>query len=226
MPKLKPETLERRRQQILDAAECCFASAGFHRTTMHDICRAAELSPGAVYGHFNSKEDLIAGIAAREAQSFADKLSAAAASHSSDLLSALEDIAEHYTVRESEQKNRLFMEIGCESTRNATVGETFRRLDRSILDSVEDLFRQAEADGRIAPELEVGTVARLIQLIGDGLCWRRAVEPDFNVRAYLPAMLSMIAGLLRPRDATDQAVAQGTADGCAQPQGAQAKETA
>ena len=60
MPKVTDAHLEARRQQILDAASACFARQGFHQTTMQDICRKAELSPGAVYRYFASKEDIIA----------------------------------------------------------------------------------------------------------------------------------------------------------------------
>jgi AcrR family transcriptional regulator len=59
MPKVLPEYLELRRQQILDAAAACFSRRGFHQTTMHDICGEAELSPGAVYRYFSSKEEII-----------------------------------------------------------------------------------------------------------------------------------------------------------------------
>ena len=62
MPKLKPDTQRARREHILDAAEHCFARAGFHRTTMQDICKEAGVSPGALYVYFDSKEALIAGI--------------------------------------------------------------------------------------------------------------------------------------------------------------------
>ena len=54
MPKLKPETQLARREHILDAAERCFAKAGFHRTTMQDICKTADVSAGALYVHFDS----------------------------------------------------------------------------------------------------------------------------------------------------------------------------
>ena len=47
MPKVLPEYLELRRQQILDAAAACFSRRGFHQTTMQDICTEAGLSPGA-----------------------------------------------------------------------------------------------------------------------------------------------------------------------------------
>ena len=39
MPKVTEAHLEARREQILDAAAECFARKGFHRSTMHDICR-------------------------------------------------------------------------------------------------------------------------------------------------------------------------------------------
>ena len=56
MPKLKPDTQRARREHILDAAEVCFARAGFHRTTMQDICKEALISPGALYVYFTSRK--------------------------------------------------------------------------------------------------------------------------------------------------------------------------
>jgi AcrR family transcriptional regulator len=64
MPKVSQEHLERRRQQILDAAVDCFATRGFHATSMQDIFNAAGLSAGAVYRYFPSKAALIRDIAA------------------------------------------------------------------------------------------------------------------------------------------------------------------
>ena len=63
MPKVSQEHLERRRQQILDAATECFARQGFHATSMQDIFRASGLSAGAVYRYFPSKNSLIRAIA-------------------------------------------------------------------------------------------------------------------------------------------------------------------
>jgi AcrR family transcriptional regulator len=64
MPKVTDEHLAARRRQILSAALACFARNGFHRTTMQDIFKEAELSPGAVYSYFNSKDDLVGAIIA------------------------------------------------------------------------------------------------------------------------------------------------------------------
>jgi TetR/AcrR family transcriptional regulator, transcriptional repressor of aconitase len=63
MPKVSQEHLERRRQQILEAATECFARQGFHGTSMQDIFDASGLSAGAVYRYFPSKDSLIKAIA-------------------------------------------------------------------------------------------------------------------------------------------------------------------
>ncbi|MFR9751513.1 TetR/AcrR family transcriptional regulator [Nocardia sp. 004] len=63
MPRVSEEHLERRRQQILDAAQLCFARTGFHETSMQDVFAESELSAGAVYRYFKSKDELITALA-------------------------------------------------------------------------------------------------------------------------------------------------------------------
>ena len=58
----KERERERRRQQIMMSAKRLFSAKGFHRTTMEDIAREAELSPGTIYLYFKNKEDLYASL--------------------------------------------------------------------------------------------------------------------------------------------------------------------
>jgi AcrR family transcriptional regulator len=62
MPRVSTEHRAARRQQIVDAARVCFARDGFHQTSMQDVIREANLSVGAVYRYFPSKNDLIAAL--------------------------------------------------------------------------------------------------------------------------------------------------------------------
>jgi len=196
MPKLKPDIQRARREHILDAAEQCFARAGFHRTTMQDICKAAGVSPGAFYIYFDSKEALIAGIAERDRADFAEHLAALAAAP--DFLQALKELGEHYFVHEPAYKRQMCIEIGLESTRNPRVGEIFRDVDVFVASSFEKLFQRLKDEGRIAPDLDIPMLNQIFSVIGDGLFWRRAVDPAFDGQALIPAVLKVMAGLLKP----------------------------
>ena len=203
MPKLKPETLRQRRERILDAAERCFADAGFHRTTMQDICKEAGISPGGLYVHFASKEDLIAGITERDRTKLAAKL--ADLPDAPDLLTALAKLGEHYALEEPHYKRVLCVEIGCEATRNPDVGEIYRTVDRFCRQSFEQVFARARESGRIAADDDPRLLAEVVSLIGDGLFWRRAVHPDFNAEEVLPVLVRMVSELLKPVEPAKEA---------------------
>jgi TetR/AcrR family transcriptional regulator, transcriptional repressor of aconitase len=63
MPKVSAAHRQERRDQILNAARRCFRRRGFHATSMQDLFREAEMSSGAFYLHFPSKDELIVAIA-------------------------------------------------------------------------------------------------------------------------------------------------------------------
>ena len=209
MPKLNPATQAARRSHILDAAELCFARAGFHRTSMQDICREASVSAGALYVYFASKEDLIAGIAERDRAKLAGELAVLA--REPDLSTALGKLGEHYAVEQPAHKRLMCIEIGLESTRNEAVGAIYRSVDRFVLDSFEQLFQRAEAEGRIKPALAPRELARIVAVLGDGLFWRRAIDPDFDPKIVIPTITAIVASLLnatdpvQPNPATDAA---------------------
>ncbi len=206
MPKLKPSTLLARQEHILNAAEQCFARSGFHRTTMQDICKAAGISPGALYGHFDSKEALIEGLCQRDrAKLTADLVQLAEAP---DLMAALAGLGQRYAVEEPLHKRVLHVEIGAESTRNAAVGETFRSVDRFVRSQFEQLFERARDEGRISPSIPPRTLADILCVIGDGLFWRRAVEPGFDVAAVIPALTLMLTGVINPSEPVEAAAPQ------------------
>ena len=196
MPRLKPDTQRARREHILDAAELCFSRQGFHRTTMQDICKEAAVSPGALYVYFDSKESLISGIAERDRAEFQERFATLAAAP--DLLAALSQLGEKYFVEEPAHKRLMCVEIGIESTRNARVGEIFRSVDVFVRESFQALFQRLKNEGRIDPVLDVPTLAQVFVTIGDGMFWRRAVDPQFDAKLILPAITSVLGLLMRP----------------------------
>jgi len=61
----KKRERERRRQQIIVAAKRVFSEKGFSKSTMEDIAREAELSPGTLYLYFKNKDELYASLSLR-----------------------------------------------------------------------------------------------------------------------------------------------------------------
>ncbi len=196
MPKLKPETEKARRDHILDAARACFARGGFHATTMQDICKAASVSPGAVYVYFDGKEALIAGLCERDRAEFAERF--AKLSDAPDFLQALQSLGEHYFVEDGAEKQRLMVEMGVEATRNPRIAEIYFGVDKYCSESFEALFQRLKDEGRIAPKVDIATLAQVFNVIGDGMFWRRAVQPDFDMQRLLPVMTGLLATLLNP----------------------------
>ena len=58
MPKISEEKRQARRDQILAASWRCFSRRGIHSTSMEEIIREANLSSGAVYLYYKSKDEL------------------------------------------------------------------------------------------------------------------------------------------------------------------------
>lgn len=196
MPKLKPDVQRARREHILDAAQQCFARSGFHRTSIHDICKEAGVSPGALYVYFDSKEALIAGISERDRAEFAERLAMLATAP--DFFEALRALGEQYFLEDPVDMHRMCIDIGLESTRNPRVGEIHQRFDRFISESFTTLFQKLKDEGRIVPVLDVATVTKTFMVIADGMFWRRAVDPTFDPQSVMPAVLQLISQLLNP----------------------------
>jgi TetR/AcrR family transcriptional regulator, repressor for uid operon len=196
MPRLKPETQAARRAHILDAAERCFARSGFHATTMHDICREAAVSAGALYIYFESKEGLIAGLCERERARLTTDLATIAAAP--DLVEALARLGQHYFLEEPRYKRLMLVEIGVESTRNAKVAEMFHQTDRFCLEAFQSLFSRAATEGKIAPKLDLKTLSHVFATIGDGIMWRRAVDPAFDGPRVFPVLVGILSDMLNP----------------------------
>jgi TetR/AcrR family transcriptional regulator, repressor for uid operon len=208
MPKLDESAQQARREQILDAAEHCFARHGFHSTTMQGICREAGISPGALYIYFRSKEELIEGLCEREKSRFAHGLASVA--EAPDFFAALVKLGETYCLGEPIEKVRMQMEINAEAMRNPAVGRTVREIDRFVLESFQRLLTDAQAKGRINPAGDVAIMAQVMSMLGDGLYLRRALDPDFDAKGCMPTILALISFLIRPTEtgAAEEAISR------------------
>lgn len=76
----RQEERDRRRGEILDAAEALYADAGWDAVTMDQLARRARLSRGLIYVYFRDKTDLHFAIVERALERLRDRMAAAASS--------------------------------------------------------------------------------------------------------------------------------------------------
>jgi len=196
MPRLSADQRAARRTRLLDAAERCFAHAGFHAATMADIARAARVSAGAAYTYFGSKEALIAGIAARDRTRLAQDFAAIA--DAPDFATALEACARFHLVEQPAHKRLLWLQLGAESSRNPAVARSHREVDRVVRTAFRAALDRQIAAGRIAPAMPRDRLVAALRLVGDGLFHRRAIEPKADPEALLDAAMGLVRLALTP----------------------------
>jgi AcrR family transcriptional regulator len=200
MPKVTEEHVEARRRQILSAALRCFAREGFHRTTMQDIFREAELSPGAVYSYFTSKDELIVAIVAAT-MSFAAESAAVVGEPLPDGRlrrpgEALAEIIERYQDFELGtvvERARIFPNLVGEQQRNPQLNAVVRLGIESLRAGSETLARAAQERGELDPALDPAEFSRLPISLMQGLLVQLGVYGDeLDIDAYARAATALI----------------------------------
>lgn len=77
----REEEKERRRAEIIDAAEQLYAEKGWDAVTMDQVARTARLSRALLYVYFKDKEDLLFAITGRALEELRSRFEHAAAQH-------------------------------------------------------------------------------------------------------------------------------------------------
>lgn len=76
MAGLREHNKERRRQEILGAAQALFARQGYGATAVSEIAALASVAEGTVFNHFPTKGDLLLELMAQENARVAERLEA------------------------------------------------------------------------------------------------------------------------------------------------------
>ncbi|GAA2608829.1 TetR/AcrR family transcriptional regulator [Actinomadura fulvescens] len=195
MPRVSEEHRERRRQQILDAAQSCFARKGFHETSLQEIFRESGLSAGAVYRYFRSKDELIGAIAARSQPLVAALLEEIL---DADELPPLDEIVARFATGVTGRMGPSgAVRIAPQGWALATYNRPIHLAISELLDNTRSWWvRVAERlrdDGRLPPDADPYAVAVVLTSIIPGFILQRLVLGDVDaetLRAGIRILLS------------------------------------
>lgn len=174
------------------AATACFAKHGFHQSSMQEICRQADLSPGSVYRYYRSKDDLIAALIDDYRQATCAMF--VAAREEPDVVAAIVRMAEAML----SDIDPLHFECTAEAVRNPRVGKLVREFDAEAVAELAELIRIGQKKKRIDKKLDPVTTAHTLVAMIDGLMWRKFIDPNADVASLLGTIRTLVERFLYP----------------------------
>lgn len=152
----REEEKERRRGEILDAAESLYAKQGWEAVTIDQVARTARLSRALVYIYFRDKDDLLFAIGERAMKMLCQRFVAALESPGSGR-DKVDSIGRAYVGYSLEFKHFFDFcsrfqshEVSSAPTDNEAACHQVSEL---VMDQVVQAIQIGVADGSIAPEL-------------------------------------------------------------------------
>jgi TetR/AcrR family transcriptional regulator, transcriptional repressor of aconitase len=202
MPKVTEEHVEARRRQILSAAVRCFARQGFHRATMQDIFREAELSPGAVYSYFKGKDELIGAIigelmsfVAATAATFGEELPEGRLRRPGEALVDVIDRFREFELGRVEERARIFPHLIGEQARDPRLNAAVQAGIEQLRSGFETLARAAQERGELDPAIDPEHFGRLPVSLLQGLFVQLGVYGGaLDIDAYAREAAALLDG--------------------------------
>jgi AcrR family transcriptional regulator len=171
MPKISPQYEQTQRRRILDGAARVFAEHGYGLTTVDQICQALQLSKGALYIYYPSKEELF--IAVLQVIFERRYASLAGAFHPEDALRVkfekLLDRLGGLVDAEDTLFLRLWVEGFLQSQHMPALEALKTASHRQFDDLLQGLLREGQASGEIDAGLDLSGAAEVLMAVADGL---------------------------------------------------------
>lgn len=182
-PRVSQDHLDRRREQILHAAVICSSRKGFQKTTMRDICREANLSTGAVYNYFKSKEEILEALTRKGREmkhSIFDDLKKAKSARE-----ALREMFRYVFLAYKDKSFRIYGSIDVdtynEALRNEKVRQIFVEEIESLVKPISEIIAYWQDRGEIARDIDPLYLANCLIALTVGLKIHLLILPDLSV---------------------------------------------
>jgi len=176
------------RERIIEVAAKLFRERGFDGIGVVDLMKSAGLTHGGFYGHFASKEDLMAQACARALEGSLDALHQVAERGGGNALSAVASAYLSPAHRDRPGEGCVLAALGAEAARHGSpVRSAFTRGVRSALDMLTRLVPGTSE--RVKRERALATYASMI----GALVLARAVDDPELSEEVLQSVLASIA---------------------------------
>jgi TetR/AcrR family transcriptional regulator, transcriptional repressor of aconitase len=194
-PKVPKAYLEARRSEILEAAAKCFMEKGFHNTTMQDIYNSTNLSPGAVYNYFSSKEDIVSAAVEMSQERNNAMIAGAASGHPDQALSKVGQ--SFLTFAKQTDLNKaasVDFALYSEANRNPRIREALRIGQDAVITKLIELVKHNQHTGVFNDRLDAGAITRVLISIFIGIEIHKTLDPNFDIDSYAVVFEAIVKG--------------------------------
>jgi AcrR family transcriptional regulator len=191
---LTPARATAQRERILDAALTCFAREGFHAATMQNIVAESGLSPGAIYGYFKGKTEMVMAIASERHAMERRRMENALAAPDIDtsVRRLVEDFVLGLRDPVEQRWRRLAVQLWAESLSNPRLRREALAGVTQAIDALSPLVGKAQAEGRWPAHLDPRSAARVMISILQGISLQLAWDSSIDMASFASALRIMI----------------------------------
>ena len=199
--KTKEEALETH-TALLDAAERVFCEKGVTQTTLNDVASAAGMTRGAIYWHFEDKNDLFQAMCERARSPMQALLNEIVANAGKDPLASLRKLMLNMPnlVANNQRQQNVFYIMFHRCEKNDEIAYfAHERVQRAECHAkVEDILRDAVAQGQLHPDTDTSLALHAIHSYLIGLIHEWLRDPEaYDLAQHAEAMVDLfLAGLV------------------------------
>ncbi|MCP2249709.1 TetR/AcrR family transcriptional regulator [Lentzea aerocolonigenes] len=187
-----------KKRHITDTAAGLFALKGFDRTTVADICKAADISTGSLFHYFPTKRAIFLEIFEQDGR---DNAAVFAQARELSPWDGVLVVVDHLCVPALDRTVAgLVLEVVAQASRDPELWNLVARNEQVVRDELAALLQQAHDAGQIALPVSAVTAAIWTQGLVDGL-FGRLVDPDFDATVQVSTLrliLSRFVGAQAP----------------------------
>lgn len=193
MPRVSEDHLTARREQILAAARACFLRKGVHTTSMQDLIREANMSVGAVYRYFKSKNEIISAIAESVAGGIAVRL-LEIAGRELPLADAMDLVLDAIDAQLGPDGHfPLALQIWAEAMIDPAIRDIVRLRYAAMRSAFEVLAKTAVRQGELPADADVEAVAAALFGMMPGYGLQRLIIGTPDHATYLAGIRALLA---------------------------------
>lgn len=188
-----PKLIERRREQIVEAAVDLFIHKGFHKTTTREIARASGFSIGTLYEYIESKEDVLYLVCDAIHAEVETRLREAINFNGTGLKIMKLALKSFFRVMDQMSDRVLLIYQETKSLPKEALRYVLRR-EEEISEIFEDILRKGIADGSIQlDEKHVKLMADNIMVLGEMWVFRRwTLKKHYTLEEYIDKQIALL----------------------------------